>query len=740
MLYKEIPISNTSLQENSNLDIENEENSLEMKIQNMNNEERIKLQNIAEEQDEILSIPRYLPQNNIGAPSYVNDADLHLPYSVNSDRQEGPLILKEEIGDRVIVENPNLLNDHNISHNNTDQFVMCREKLEEISINSHYTHTINEINTQQILNIQILPDNKKEKKSKIKIEELLNNYKMTQKDTKYDKIINYLDKCHNDVAKSEIKFTENQIISNDFNKYHNLNNQKLFDIKGKFTNVNHEVVKYQDKIRDLEQNLDKEKDHHKKLLQKIKYEHEQELKKQKLEFENTIERNINFLDNLVNDKKELTDKCELNKKRMKQLELKNEKRIKDLISKHEVEIKKSKEASAASEKIRREKWMQEKSHEIKEVTVRGLEPEIQRILLEKKKELRIQDDNHQEILQKCKENIVSEYETKIKSLREKLEIALEEQITNEKRKSEVKLDEQYKRLEGQFEDQKKRWRDSILEECGRVELLRKKDLENYELQGNLVAQRNEGKLDNIHKLYINKIKGIEDKHSIQMLEVREIMKNEYEEWREKYINTQNKEINNKIKDIREGMLDKYGNLDIESLMKTGEINLKEEISNLENNLSKYTEKYNELKYKNSELTENIYSLKSELSEQENKNFIQKHTIINLENSIQTLNSRLLNMNTEQMVSQREIEEVNLKNIENLEIEIRRLGEENVQLKLGLESYSEEVKRRYKGKMEGLEGRVTQALENKERIIKALEEENVRRMGQIDRYKELLGGK
>ena len=40
---------------------------------------------------------------------------------------------------------------------------------------------------------------------------------------------------------------------------------------------------------------------------------------------------------------------------------------------------------AVSEKIRRDTWMQEKSREIKEMTVKGLEPEIQRLLTKHKK-------------------------------------------------------------------------------------------------------------------------------------------------------------------------------------------------------------------------------------------------------------------------------------------------------------------------------------------------------------------
>jgi hypothetical protein len=43
-------------------------------------------------------------------------------------------------------------------------------------------------------------------------------------------------------------------------------------------------------------------------------------------------------------------------------------------------LKKHKEGWATSEKIRRDAWMQEKTKEIKEMTVKGLEPEIHKLL------------------------------------------------------------------------------------------------------------------------------------------------------------------------------------------------------------------------------------------------------------------------------------------------------------------------------------------------------------------------
>ena len=53
-----------------------------------------------------------------------------------------------------------------------------------------------------------------------------------------------------------------------------------------------------------------------------------------------------------------------------------------------MELKKQKEVSEAAEKIRRDKWIKEKTQEIKELTVKGLEPEIQRLITKHKAEIK----------------------------------------------------------------------------------------------------------------------------------------------------------------------------------------------------------------------------------------------------------------------------------------------------------------------------------------------------------------
>ena len=66
----------------------------------------------------------------------------------------------------------------------------------------------------------------------------------------------------------------------------------------------------------------------------------------------------------------------------------------------------------ASEKVRKERWEKDKVQEIRAQTVKGLEPEIQRIVERNKEELRKAEERHQAELRQRREEILIEQEKK----------------------------------------------------------------------------------------------------------------------------------------------------------------------------------------------------------------------------------------------------------------------------------------------------------------------------------------
>jgi len=112
-----------------------------------------------------------------------------------------------------------------------------------------------------------------------------------------------------------------------------------------------------------------------------------QLSLQRQEYEAQVKRQLEFVDQLVNDKGALSAKCEELAAEFQLLQRRFQEQVKELEEKQTKELKKQRESMAVSEKIRRDTWMQEKSREIKEMTVKGLQPEIERLLSKHKKEL-----------------------------------------------------------------------------------------------------------------------------------------------------------------------------------------------------------------------------------------------------------------------------------------------------------------------------------------------------------------
>ncbi|XP_029068839.1 centrosomal protein of 131 kDa isoform X1 [Monodon monoceros] len=147
-----------------------------------------------------------------------------------------------------------------------------------------------------------------------------------------------------------------------------------------------------------------------------------QLRQQKEHYEATIQRHLSFIDQvLIEDKKALGEKCEALVAELKQ----GDQRLKDkeaqMREQHELEIKKLKELMSATEKVRREKWINEKTRKIKEITVKGLEPEIQKLIAKHKQEVKKLKSLHAVELLQADERAAQRYGRQAEELREHLE-------------------------------------------------------------------------------------------------------------------------------------------------------------------------------------------------------------------------------------------------------------------------------------------------------------------------------
>ncbi|MGH0125457.1 UNVERIFIED_CONTAM: hypothetical protein FKN15_019083 [Acipenser sinensis] len=185
---------------------------------------------------------------------------------------------------------------------------------------------------------------------------------------------------------------------------------------------------------------------------------------QKDQYEATIQRHLAFIDQLIDDKKALSDRCEGVVSELKQVDQKYTKKIAHMQEQHDLEIKKLKELMSATEKIRREKWIDEKTKKIKEITVKGLEPEIQKLISKHKQELKKLRAVHEAELMQADERAAQRYVRQSEEMREQLEREKEEQCQRERELARQRYEKQLQEEEQALQQQRRRLYSEVAEE------------------------------------------------------------------------------------------------------------------------------------------------------------------------------------------------------------------------------------------------------------------------------------
>ena len=204
------------------------------------------------------------------------------------------------------------------------------------------------------------------------------------------------------------------------------------------------------------------------------------LNKQKFEYEEKIEELKSLIANLITEKKNLNEKISLIVNEQEKKEYEYTKKINELIEFHKSDNEKSKDAWFQAEKIRRKKWEENKIKEIKELTIKNLEPELDKILQDHKKELMTQEQKLKDEFRLKKEKLIADYEDKIEKMKKNF-MKEKEDLQEKERKEYIKrLREQNIRMEDQHNSEQKKWYINLQDEIKRLEELRNKDKINYE--------------------------------------------------------------------------------------------------------------------------------------------------------------------------------------------------------------------------------------------------------------------
>lgn len=154
----------------------------------------------------------------------------------------------------------------------------------------------------------------------------------------------------------------------------------------------------QTRVAFLEAELDEKKEiisALEKTLSEVVQEWKTKLEQQTVQYDAGMEQQQHLVERLQSDKRALTIRCELYVEELKAVERKFQERIHDLQQLVVDELDEHKQQWFAAERSNREAWELEKVREIQEMTIRSLQPEVERIVKQRKQDMQELEDSHQ---------------------------------------------------------------------------------------------------------------------------------------------------------------------------------------------------------------------------------------------------------------------------------------------------------------------------------------------------------
>eukprot|EP00359_Climacostomum_virens_P001888 CAMPEP_0204899394 /NCGR_PEP_ID=MMETSP1397-20131031/1826_1 /ASSEMBLY_ACC=CAM_ASM_000891 /TAXON_ID=49980 /ORGANISM="Climacostomum Climacostomum virens, Strain Stock W-24" /LENGTH=274 /DNA_ID=CAMNT_0052067347 /DNA_START=113 /DNA_END=937 /DNA_ORIENTATION=+ len=233
---------------------------------------------------------------------------------------------------------------------------------------------------------------------------------MEEASTRLSSLLSFLEEQNQDVRSS---IAEIPTVSRD-------TLQAYSDAKAKMLSLRVELDEAQKTIRSLKETIERMKQQAAQREYEMVEERKAALLRQEQLFVKQREDNLSFIESMIKEKEQNLKVIGDLKKSMKEQDARFASDVQKLRDLHAKELKKQKEALQATEKAKRERWMQEKTKEIKEITTKGLEPELIRLVTNHKHEVEGLEQEHQKQLRRAKQDAEDQYEVKLRRTKEAL--------------------------------------------------------------------------------------------------------------------------------------------------------------------------------------------------------------------------------------------------------------------------------------------------------------------------------
>lgn len=469
-----------------------------------------------------------------------------------------------------------------------------------------------------------------------------------------------------------------------------------------------------------------------------------QLKLQREQYEAAIQRHLAFIDQLIDDKKVLSEKCEAVVAELKQVDQKYGKKLTQMQEQHELEIKKLKELMSATEKIRREKWIDEKTKKIKEITVKGLEPEIQKLIAKHKQDIKKLKMLHEAELLQSDERAAQRYGRQAEELRDLLEREKEEQSQRERERARQRCEQQLEQEEQALQQQRRRLYAEVAEEKERLsQQAARQRAEVEELRRQLEASSS-AVTRALKEEYAKEKEEQERRHQAEVKVLKEQLEMEKQAWEANYVKKEEAWLLSRERELREE-LRKERDKEIELVIQRLEADMssaKEECERAaENRIKRIRDKYEvelqELERSERKLQERCNELKGRLAELEGESVRLQGLLKHKEQEVEEIQKVRDQLVQERSGLAEAIRQDFADRLLGTEEENKRLKEEMVEMRARQRLELDRVAREKDRELEEVHRRVKTAVVRKEESVSSLRKQYQAAVQRADRLETLL---
>ena len=264
---------------------------------------------------------------------------------------------------------------------------------------------------------------------------------------------------------------------------------------------------------------------------------------QRRDHEAAVNRHLGFIDKLLADKKQLAHKVEEVSAKVKRVEDRFEKQIESMAQRHANEVQQLKQSLAQQEALRRQKWQESKTKELKEMTIKGLEPEIQRILTKHRAEVRAMEERYKDRLQQFKSQLEREKQQELEEAAEANRKVAQREVARKAEGEEARVKELKRRHAEELQKQREEFKADT-----EVLLARQKQLlKDAQSQ----AKQELGQLKKKHHEELKQLEAL--RHGDKKILKQKLLQ-EKEEWQSQAIASMNAQSKGELKKWREKLL------------------------------------------------------------------------------------------------------------------------------------------------------------------------------------------